>query len=114
MNRAASAAAEEELYNLQAQFCKGMAHPKRIRIMRALKGGEKTVTDLAKTVGLSQANVSQHLALLREFGLLSARHDGTRVYYSISDGRILDACELVRGCIAERLRKSQLVLAVRP
>ena len=99
---------------MQAEFCKGMAHPKRIQILRALKGGEKTVNELAKLTGMPQANMSQHLALLRQFGLLNTRRDGTSIYYSISDHRIVEACELVRSCIGERLRKSQMVLALSP
>lgn len=109
-----NAKAEEELYRLQAEFCKGMAHPKRIRILRTLKAGEKTVNELSKVTGIPQANVSQHLAILRQFGLLQTRRDGTNIYYSISDHRIVEACELVRICIGERLKKSQIVLTVPP
>lgn len=104
--------AEDELCRLQADFCRGMAHPKRIHILRTLKGGARTVNELARVTGLPQSNVSQHLAILRQFGLLSARREGTSVYYSISDHRIVEACELVRSCIAERLKKSQIVLTV--
>lgn len=107
-----STRAEEELYILQAEFCKGMAHPKRIHILRTLKSGEKTVTELTRITGIPQANVSQHLALLRQFGLLSSRHEGNNIYYAISDHKIVEACELVRSCIAERLKKSQRVLEV--
>jgi len=108
------AKAEEELYRMQAEFCKGMAHPKRIQIIAMLKGGEKTVNELAKLTGIPQANMSQHLSILRQLGLLVARRDGTNIYYSISDDRIVEACELVRSCIGERLRKSQMVLTVPP
>ncbi len=114
MRSAVSERAEEELYRLQAEFCKGLAHPKRIHILRVLKDGERTVTDLARLTGLPQANVSQHLALLRQFGLLSTRREGTSIYYSISDHRIVEACDLVRSCIGERLKKSQIVLAIPP
>ncbi len=114
MHSMSNAKAEEELYRLQAEFCKGMAHPKRIRILRMLKGGPKTVNELAKVTGIPQANVSQHLAILRQFGLLQTRRDGTSIYYSISDPRIVEACELVRSCIGERLKKSQMMLAVSP
>lgn len=114
MLRSAGEDAEEELCRLQAEFCKGMAHPKRIHILRILKGGEKTVGELARLAELPQANVSQHLALLRKFGLLTTRRVGTNIYYSIGDPRVTEACELVRGCIGERLKKSQMVLAVPP
>lgn len=114
MHSTRSAEAEEELYRLQAEFCKGMAHPKRIQILRMLKGGEKTVNELARITGIPQANMSQHLSLLRQFGLLNTRREGTNIYYAISDHRIVEACELVRSCIGERLKKSQIILAVPP
>lgn len=114
MHSPGSTLAEEDLYQLQADFCKGMAHPKRIRLLRTLKNGEKTVTELTVLTGIPQANLSQHLALLRQFGLLRTRREGSSIYYSISDHRIIEACELVRRCIGERLRKSQMALAVAP
>jgi DNA-binding transcriptional ArsR family regulator len=114
LNSMSNVKAEEELIRLQAEFCKGMAHPKRIQILRLLKNGERSVSDLAKLTGIPQANMSQHLGILRQFGLLNTRRDGTNIYYSISDQRIVEACELVRMCIGERLRKSQLVLTVPP
>lgn len=104
--------AEEELTRLQAEFCKGMAHPKRIQILRALKSGEKSVGELSKATGIRQANLSQHLTILRQFGLLESRREGTTIYYSISDKRIVEACDIVRSCIGERLKRSQLALAV--
>lgn len=106
--------AEEELSRLQADFCRGMAHPTRIRILKSLEAGEKTVNELARLVGVTQANASQHLALLRQLGLLVTRRDGTSIFYSISDRRIMEACNLVRSCIEERVKKSQVVLAVSP
>jgi len=114
MHSAISAKAEEELYRLQAEFCKAMAHPTRIHVLRALKHGEKSVNELAKIVGVTQANASQHLAILRQFGLLQTRRDGSTIYYSIADHRIIEACELVRTCIGERLKNSQIVLSVPP
>jgi len=103
---------EEELYRLQAEFCKAMAHPKRIRILRMLNDGEKSVNELSKMTGISQSNISQHLAILRNFGLLRTRREGTTIYYEIMDRRIVEACELVRSCIGERLKRSQVALSV--
>jgi len=114
MHSASSAKAEEELYRLQAEFCKAMVHPTRIHVLRALKHGEKSVNDLARIVGVTQANASQHLAILRQFGLLQTRRDGSTIYYSIADHRIIEACELVRTCIGERLKNAQIVLSVPP
>jgi ArsR family transcriptional regulator len=114
VHSATSAKAEEELYRLQAEFCKAMAHPTRIHMLRALKQGERPVNELAKMVGVTQANASQHLAILRQFGLLQTRRDGSTIYYSIADHRIIEACELVRTCIGERLKNSQIVLSVPP
>jgi ArsR family transcriptional regulator len=102
------------LYRLQAEFCKGMAHPKRIQLLQILKGGERSVGDLAQLTRIPQANVSQHLAILRQFGLLNTRRDGANIYYSISDRRVIEACELVRSCIGERVKKSQLILTMQP
>ena len=113
-NRTNSGKAEEELYRLQAEFCKGMAHPKRIQILRTLKGGEKTVNELTKFTGITQSNMSQHLAVLRQLGLLNTRREGTNIYYAISDDRIVEACELVRSCIGDRLKKTQNLLAITP
>jgi ArsR family transcriptional regulator len=102
--------AEEELYRLQAEFCKGMAHPKRILILNTLKEGEKTVNELAEMTGIPQANLSQHLSLLRQLGLLETRRNGVNIYYSIADKRIVEACALVREAIGERLRKDRRML----
>jgi ArsR family transcriptional regulator, virulence genes transcriptional regulator len=105
---------EDEFSRLQADFCKGMAHPTRIRILKSLEAGEKTVNELANLVGVTQANASQHLALLRQLGLLATRRDGTSIFYSIGDRRVVEACNLVRCCIEDRVKKSQTLLAVPP
>ncbi len=102
--------AEEELCRLQAEFCKGMAHPKRILILNVLKEGEKSVSDLAEATGIPQANLSQHLSLLRQLGLLYTRREGASIYYAIADQRIVEACSLVREAIGERLRRGRRVL----
>jgi len=102
--------AEEELYRLQAEFCKGMAHPKRVLILDMLKEGERTVNELAEMTNIPQANLSQHLSLLRRLGLLETRRSGVNIYYSIADKRIVEACSLVREAIGERLRKDRRML----
>ena len=101
------------LNQLQADFCRGMAHPTRICILEALRSGERTVNELSRLAGVTQANTSQHLALLRQFGLVATRRDGTSIYYSLSNPKIVEACELVKSCIEERL-KGDMALVVPP
>lgn len=102
---------DRELSKRQAGFFKALAHPKRVGLLRALMDGEKSVMELMKLIGATQSNTSQHLAVMRRFGLIQARRSGSNVYYSIGDRRIVDACELVRVCVSERMPKTSVVLA---
>ena len=95
------------MYRMQADFCKGLSHPKRIQILNILKRGDRTVNELAKLTGIPQANLSQHLGVLRQLGILQSRRSGLNIYYGIADRRIVEACDLVREAIAEKLMRSQ-------
>lgn len=96
----------QELYQLHASVCKGLADPKRLLIINALHDGERSVSEICDAVDLPQANVSQHLAVLREKGLVQARKDGQWVYYSVSSRKILQALDLLREVMAEQLSVS--------
>jgi len=83
------------LYEFHAQFCKTLADANRLLIIAELVTGEKSVSDLANKLELRQSNVSKHLALMRERGLVQTRRDGVSIYYSLSDPRIFKAIELL-------------------
>ena len=69
---------------------KAMAHPLRLKILCILGGsGEVSVQDIVEQVGTSQSNISQHLSILREKGILASRKDANKVYYRVSDPKIL-------------------------
>lgn len=104
--------AEDELYRIQAEFCKGLAHPKRLQIIGSLKDGEKTVGELSEATGIPQANLSQHLTVLRQLGILAKRREGLNIYYSIADERIVQACEIVRATIRQRLHRTNRLLQI--
>jgi DNA-binding transcriptional ArsR family regulator len=104
--------AEAGLFRIQAEFCKGLAHPKRLLIITTLEHGEMSVNDLSDATGIPQANLSQHLTILRQLGILSKRRDGLNVYYSIADERINEACELVRAMIRQNLHSGNRLLEV--
>lgn len=92
---------EEEMNQLHASICKGLADVKRLLIINALRDGERNVMDLCEELELPQANVSQHLAVLRDKGLLKSRKDGQRVYYAVSSPKIIVAMDLLRDVMHE-------------
>jgi ArsR family transcriptional regulator len=99
------------IYELQAQFCKAMAHPKRLMILDILKNeGEMTVTELAKATNIPQSNLSQHLTFLKNQGIVKIRKEGSNTHYSIANPKVVDACNIIKGIIVERIRKTQLLL----
>jgi DNA-binding transcriptional ArsR family regulator len=95
-----------EIDALHAQLCDGLADPKRIALLYALRDGETTVNQLAETLGLPQATVSRHLKILRERNLVNARRDGMNVHYSLANEKILDALDLLRQVLNDNLNRS--------
>jgi DNA-binding transcriptional ArsR family regulator len=91
---------EEENIQPAARALKAMAHPLRLRILCVLADTEVNVQDIVNEVGTSQSNISQHLAILREKGIIAARKDANRVYYRLNDGRILNLVGMMRDTFA--------------
>jgi len=79
-----------------AQSMKAMAHPLRLKILCTLGGQEVSVQEIVDLVGTSQSNISQHLAILRDKGILSSRKDANRVYYKVGDDRTLRLIGMMR------------------
>lgn len=75
---------------------KAMSHPLRLKILCALGGQEVSVQDIVSMVGTSQSNISQHLAILRDKGILASRKDANRVYYRVGDARTLALIRMMR------------------
>ena len=100
---------EKQIFELQAEFCKGLSDPKRLMILHELTTGEKSVGELSETLGLKQSNTSQHVGVLRKAGIIVPRRDGNTVYYRLVSSSIADACDLVRQVIASQLERGQLL-----
>ncbi len=98
---------KESLYGLHARILKVLANPRRLMILDQLHGGEKTVSELVDLLELPQATVSQHLAAIRDQGVVLARRQGNTVTYSLADPVIVQACDLFRGFLLGRIRESQ-------
>jgi ArsR family transcriptional regulator len=75
---------------------KAIAHPLRLKILCTLGNQEVSVQDIVEQVGTSQSNISQHLAILRDKGILTARKDANRVYYKVGDARTLRLIGMMR------------------
>lgn len=75
---------------------KAMSHPLRLKILCTLGAREISVQDIVEAVGTSQSNISQHLAILRDKGILASRKDANRVYYRVGDSRTLRLISMMR------------------
>lgn len=95
-----------QVFRLQAAICKTLADTSRLMILYELQDGERSVGRLATGLGLSQSNVSRHLAVLREQGVVDTSRDGTTIYYRLSDPKITDACRIMREILEGRLARS--------
>ena len=93
-----------ELVELIARRFRAIGEPMRIHLLDRLRDGEATVGELAEAVGATQQNVSKHLSVLADAGVIGRRKDGNYVHYRIVDEGVLTLCEDVCGSLQEQLR----------
>ena len=94
----------------KADFFKALAHPARIKILEYLRDGEKPAGDILEALGLEQSNGSQHLAVLRNKGILVTRRDGSNVLYSVRDPMLYQVLDLLRRYFYEHLTEMRSLL----
>ena len=80
-----------------AAVARALADPKRLCVLQSLAEGELSVSELSDRVGCHVPNMSQHLAVLRNSGLVLTRRDGNAIYYRLADPRIMEACRLIQS-----------------
>jgi ArsR family transcriptional regulator len=90
-------------YQFHAEVCKSIVHPKRLEILDHLRDRERNVNELAQLMEVPAANVSQHLAILRNSGVVQKRVEGTTAYYSLIDQRVVEALDLMSRVMEEQL-----------
>jgi DNA-binding transcriptional ArsR family regulator len=88
-----------EMLDLVAERFKALGEPARLRLLNALRAGEKTVTELMEATGLGQANVSKHLQLLHFMGFVTRRKRGLNVHYTLADEGVFTLCDVMCGRI---------------
>lgn len=95
----------DEITILQAEVLKVLASSRRLQILHRLADGPREVGRLAAELGLSQPNVSQHLAVMRGAGIVDAERVGREVRYRLSDPDVMVACRLMRAVLERRLQR---------
>jgi ArsR family transcriptional regulator len=92
-----------EVFELHAQLLKALAHPKRLEIIHLIRDQELSVSDIHQMLDLPQANISQHLMLLRDAGIVKTRRDGKQVFYALADKKFIQASDLMREVTVQQL-----------
>jgi ArsR family transcriptional regulator len=92
-------------YQLQAEICKTLASPLRLEILHRLAEGPTGVARLAGALGINQAHASQHLAVLRNAGVVEAERVGREVHYRLADPDVIVACDLMGAVLRRRLAR---------
>jgi DNA-binding transcriptional ArsR family regulator len=93
----------EDLAELIARRFRALGDPLRVRLLDRLRDGELTVNALAAQLGAGQQNVSKHLAVLTDAGMVTRRKEGTHVYYRIADEGVFGLCEQICGSLQSQL-----------
>lgn len=93
----------QDFYLLHAEVCKTISNPKRQAILDSLREGELTVHEIVERTGMSQANISQHLSLLKDKDIVVVRRHGNNSFYSISNPKIIEAYDLISEVLKDSL-----------
>ncbi len=100
-----------EINQLHANICNGLADPNRILILYALAEKSTNVSDLAKNLGIPQPTISRHLKVLKERQMVTAERDGKSVFYNLADKRIIQALDLMRNVMSDSLENQANLLS---
>jgi ArsR family transcriptional regulator len=97
-----------QIFELHAEFLKALSHPRRLEIVQLLRDQELNVTDIYEMLDLPQANISQHLMILRDAGVVTTKRDGKQVFYKIENAKIIQASDLLRDVLIDQYRGSEI------
>ncbi|MEK6793046.1 MAG: metalloregulator ArsR/SmtB family transcription factor [Nanoarchaeota archaeon] len=98
----------KELYKIHAEVCKVFSNSTRLEILNLLRDKEMSVTELIEKTKLSQANISQHLSIMKSKGIVTSDRKGKNIYYKLTNPKIIKAFDIIREVLIERLRSRVL------
>ncbi|MFZ5376183.1 MAG: metalloregulator ArsR/SmtB family transcription factor [Patescibacteria group bacterium] len=91
-----------EIFDLHSNLLKALAHPKRLEIIHLLRDQKLAVTDIHQMLDLPQANISQHLMILRDAGVVKTKREGKQIIYSLTNKKIIKASDLLREVLIDQ------------
>ena len=94
----------KELYKIHAEMCKVFSNSTRLEILNLLRDNEMSVTELIEKTKLSQANISQHLAIMKYKGIVKSNRKGKNIYYRLINPKIIKAFDIIREVLADKLK----------
>ena len=97
-------ALQAEVFERQARICKAFANSTRLQMLDLLARRDWGASELQKELGISKANLSQHVAVLRGVGIVAARRKGKSVYFSLAMPEVKTACQLIRDVLRAQIR----------
>jgi ArsR family transcriptional regulator len=97
---------DKMIYKKHAEMCKVFTSPVRVEILDILRDGKKSVNELVHITGVSQSNVSQHLHLMKDKGIVMADKKGNQVFYSLSNPKISQAFGILKEILTDQLAES--------
>jgi ArsR family transcriptional regulator len=101
----------EKIFELHADVCKVFSNSKRLEILNTLRDREMTASELIEKIGLSKANLSQHMSILKSKGVVLTRREGVNIYYRISNAKIIQACDLMREVLLDQFQEKGKMVA---
>ena len=101
---------EKEIYRLHAEMCKVFSNPIRLEILNLLRNKKMSVTELIEKTKLTQANISQHLSIMKSKGIVVSERNGKNIYYKLSNHKIIKAFDIIREVLVERLEKNRKIV----
>jgi len=102
----------KEFYRRHAEICKVFSNPTRLEILNLLRNREKSVTELMDETKLSQANISQHLAIMKYKGIVMSARKGKNIYYKLTNQKITRAFDIIKEFLSEDLKKREKSLII--
>ncbi|MCM4158639.1 helix-turn-helix transcriptional regulator [Antarcticibacterium flavum] len=100
----------KKIFKLQANVSKALGHPLRMEIIHLLKNKEESFSYLLEATGCLKSNLSQHLKLLTENGILKVRRESQCSYFSLTSKKVAEACSLMKEVLLENLEEQQEIL----